>query len=227
MNKMTRSLTLAAILFSLTLLNSSQAKADVIYDAFGPGDAYRFDSGSNVFGLTSGIFYEDSAVRFNTGLFSGTLTTIEVPVTSTNLPGPANVTFSLTTDGGGVPGGITLESWSIPVSYSLPGSVIYTLTSVGGISLSSGTNYWLTAGADSPDAAIWNSRNTGVAAAQAYRSAPGDPWINNGNSPMAAALRVSGTFGTAAAPEPGTLSLLALGALGIVTVRRRKLQREA
>jgi hypothetical protein len=226
MNKMTRSLTLIATIFSLTLLNSSQAKADVIYDAFGPGDTYRFDSGSNVFGLTSGIFYEDSAVRFNTGLFSGTLTTIEVPITSIYLPGPANVTFSLTTDGGGVPGGIILESWSIPVTYSLPGSVIYTMTSVGGLSLSSGTNYWLMAGAASPDAATWNSRNTGVAAAQAYRSAPGDPWINNGSNPMAAALRVSGTTVTAAAPEPGTLTLLALGVVGGL-VRRRKLHREA
>jgi hypothetical protein len=132
------------------------------------------------------------------------------------------VTLDLDSNAGGEPGAIlaTLtQTGTIPINP--PGLVTFAYSGAP-VALALGTQYWLVAA--QPDVNtldFWNFSNTdtGAIAGNLSGSATG-PWMVFPGQQIAA-FEVSGA---APIPEPGTFSLVGLGALGLWAKRRRAFQ---
>jgi PEP-CTERM motif len=218
MNKLARSSSLITLI-GFSLLCAIQAKAQVVIsDTFDVGGGYSTTSGRTILGGTP--FYGATAMLFNTSSFSGLLHSIVLPLARTSITGDVQITLS--TSLSGLPG-VVVETWSTVAPDIVD---IVTLTSAGSTTLSPSTDYWIAVLPQSgtTGASWFTGTDLHIDSTRSFSAAPG-VWDAPVTGPNEAALRVNGIG--VAAPEPGTFSLLALGALGIVTVRRRKLQREA
>ncbi len=164
----------ALALLALGMAATVQASPVTIYSNLGPDASYDCCSSyaaeyspAMAFTVPAGADYE--------------LTQIDIGLTAEGDLGTASVTVSLMTDAGGIPGSV-ITSWTLT---NLPefGSITtidssQTIPGIAGITLSGGTQYWLTVFPDNPDThAGWNFNSTSQKGGAAYSYDGGNSWI--------------------------------------------------
>jgi hypothetical protein len=227
--------TLGALTVAAVLLSGGSARADFIYTSFGePGDTHL--TGSNVSaeaGPTSGSGLGSirSAFSFTVG---GTtdFTFAQARLAMWLGSGTNQITLELfaTDTATGKPGTL-LDSISVTNALTSAGSgSVVTFTSTMNPLLQHGDTYWLLplASTDTQAAWFWNDQGqTGIGAStQTTTPTTTSDWGLNSIPLTIGAFDVSGTpAAPTAAPEPASLTLFGIGAVGMVGfARRRRLQ---
>jgi hypothetical protein len=201
---------------------ASPASADTIYTNLGTGSTYIGGGGDVVAGSGTGSpqsFANPFIVPAGPGY---NLTQLDVGATFA-FGGSNSAIIELLTNSGGSPGSTVLGSWTLtnlppPATSSIQPS--QTISGISGIALSGSTQYWLAAFAGASSTVdIWNGNSTGATGTNAYSTDGGTTWISNGPGARLDAFDVQGT--PLSTPEPGTLTLLGSGLIGLVALFRR------
>jgi hypothetical protein len=194
----------------LAALAAPQAHADVVFNNFGAADAYN-PGAWEIRGLNN-ISRQDRAKSFvPTQTYS--LTTIELALYYET--GDNRFTTLICADSGGQPGAVLGSATQPATAAPAFTSAIYA-SSFSGITLSSGTTYWVVLQALTPatgDGGFWwgssPTGDTGHSLYQADIVSSTYAWTPQAGS-SAPVVRVSGKLITSA-PEPTALVLLCLG----------------
>jgi len=184
-----------------TLAGVAAARAEVVYSNLGPGNSFDITSAWGALGNLAFPFVA-------TG--SGDLASVEAAIVASEGPGAAVITISVYTDDAGALG-TRLDSSTLATTGTLLNPTLLDFAFSETARLTSGHTYWLDA--FSGTFWGWQFNNTGVNTTVYY----------NGNyvtcSPAkdcpVGAFRVK-------APEPGTLSLVALALAGLAVLGRRR-----
>ncbi len=193
----------------LLMGGSSQAKADIIFNDYGPKYAYNTNNGLLVDGPASTGVANIVANEFRASQ-SEFVTSIDLGVSLQK--GTNSLTVSLMTDNDGVPGSV-LESYDFVNQMGEFGSQNGPLiaTSLLNPSLVAGTNYWLVvAPGDSGTSAAWNLNDQRVLGPVSDSSDGGAKWGSHTKQTLGA-FEVFGEQPPSATPEPGSLVLWCTG----------------
>jgi hypothetical protein len=192
-----------------------RAKAETIFNNFGPGDTYDKDT-SYIIGRFPGdtnTYVQGDAFRVTGANYTLNSLTLALCIVS----GPNAVDVQFRADAGGLPGTV-LEAFH----FSNLGPFGKLNPPVVGTSalhplLLEGEQYWVTASASGLTDVGWNLNSTGDQGPHAFSR-------NGGRFMVAEAIRGALRIDASptAAPEPGTLTLLSLGAVGLLGCRWRQ-----
>jgi hypothetical protein len=200
----------------LALSAGQPAWAGPIFNNFGAGDSYKTNQGDAIGKVGANNF--TTASEF-TATSSGNLSSITIALSRIGSAGSGDVTVKLETDSGSGGPGSVIESFSVPVSslgaFGGNNSPVV-LNSVLDPALTAGTDYWLVVSAPSPDSIDWNFNPIGDIGDHATSVNGGAFFLGSGTH---GAFRLDSGL-AAAVPEPATLALVGLGALGLVGYRR-------
>jgi hypothetical protein len=206
-------------LLALALLGGPgvTAHADIVFSNLGPNGSSD-SSGGYAFGDVFPNTIQDIAAFFRVGSQAFSLQEIDVGMGLMSTPN--RITLELLPDVKGAPGPDSQALESFQVVNKLPftgsnapavpvGSVLHPL-------LEANTGYWIVAAAAQPTEAIWNSNDVLYGGGTfAYRVNDGS-WEVVAND-MSPAFAVLGS----PVPEPATLSLLGIAALGLLVFKCR------
>jgi hypothetical protein len=211
------------VLASLALLLGGvrQAKADHLYNTFGPGDSFNKSSAVVIAGQSRLTTYTARAMEFSPSE-TATLDLVRFAMTA-GAAGPFEAV--LVADNGGQPGTALEDLGSVSVTSS---TAIYSLSSSLHPLLTAGTEYWLILQPTNPNSltlAYWNLSSPPVPAPRAVTNDPahGSWSVVLG---QAAAFDIQGTAATAT-PEPASLTLLGVGAVCLLGYGWRQRKRAA
>jgi hypothetical protein len=217
---MKRAQRVCACLVAVALLGSGAgpARADIIFNNFGPGDGYDTSQGWQVGASPLGGPRLEQATAFTPTGASFTFDQVAIALSRSGFStGPNLIDVALTTSSGGAPGTV-LETFRFVGAMGLFGlfspplvadSVLHPL-------LLEGTQYWLVASVPQPTTlADWNLASPVDLGRRAFREV-GGPW-QVADATVRGAFRVSGTpVGGTAVPEPTALTLLSSGVVGLL-----------
>jgi hypothetical protein len=217
MNKMLHLAAVSAALLVLSL--SSAARADVIFNNFGTGDTFP-DSGRIVQGeAVNNIGNVDQAVGFTvpaSNNYDLTDIRIGIGVFSSPFNGEGPLDIILAADSGGLPGA-ALKTFSLNINST--GEQIAHASGGATLQLNAGTQYWVIADGKTTFDGGWEFNPIGDMGPTAGRSDNG-PWNLHVDDKTRMALRVEGR--AIPSPEPASVVLLAMGAIGLVTLCGRR-----
>ena len=184
--------------------------AGVIFNTFGPGDAYQTGTGWTLGYPGTGFSQGDAFTPVSTA----TLGSVELAVGLVS--GPNDLLVWLMSDSSGQPGSV-IESWSF--SGAMGDFGYYNPPLVGNSALhpllSGGTQYWLIAGTPTDQTwAAWNFNSIGHTGPHASRTGSGS-WGTDDDT--TGAFRISSY--ESAIPEPGTWCLVLAG-IALLGARR-------
>ena len=162
---------------ALAVLAVPAARADVLYDNFGPGDSYQTGIGWTIGAPGGGDFWEQGD-PFDV---SGTYTLSQVTAAGGWVVGPNKYVLFLMDDAGGQPGNV-IEEYDFSDIGQFGGNNP-TLVGVSYLNpeLDDGNTYWLIASCDPAAWCAWNWNNTGDAGLHAWRT-NGGPWSTGGGN---------------------------------------------
>ena len=192
----------------INLLVQCAARADVVFNNFGPGDSFNISSGYS----ETGLFPGQSLGEGFTPAFSGNLSVITIAMSHSS--GPNDVHLFLASGVGGVPGSI-LESWVVT---NLPSAGIsYSPLKIGSSSrplLSAGSLYFLYSQEPGNEVDSWNFNSI---------SEQGDYFVRQNSGAISSGTHTQGAFRVEVTPvpEPGILPFAAAAAITTMWHRRR------
>jgi hypothetical protein len=199
----------------LGLVCAASARADVVFNDFGPGDAYNTLGGLPVGGSSGGFGQLDISGATFTAASTGTLSEIDVPFF--NQSGPGIFNLELHADDGTGKVGALLESFE-NIGPATASQTIFSIVSTLHPLLTAGDAYWLVATpADPTTAVFWNNNSIG-ATGTIYEDFNGS--VNYAPGEILPTFRV---IASASVPEPSSLVLgvSGLAVVGTVTLRCR------
>lgn len=191
-------------------LNS--ARAGVVFSNFGAGDTYDTTLGYVVGPDGFGNTFVDASRFTATG--SGTLSTIELALS--NVLGNSGLTVELHADAGGTIGAL-LASGSTAATGPLNSTNPLATASMSAAALNSGTPYWVVVSSTAGGLNAWNFNSISDVGPHATSLDGGSTFAYAADTH--GAFRVNATT-AAPTPEPGTLTVFALGAVGLAAGRR-------
>jgi hypothetical protein len=186
------------------------ARADIIFNNFGPGDSYQHFSGQSV----GGFFHQDAGDRFAP---VGNNYTLDRVTLALSVGGPYGADILFMTSVNGLPGSV-IESWHVPPTPPFVGSLPLTvLDSVLHPLLREDVAYYIVASVPvgQTSSGIWFNNSVGDHGPLAIRQRGGS-WFVINDALGRGALRVEGE----PVPEPSTVALVALGGLILAGWRR-------
>src|SRR5208282_124300 len=101
-----------------------------------------------------------------------------------------------------------------------------TIAGISGLTLNTGTNYWMVIGPTSSSGNnfdAWNYSNSATGL-ENYSTDGGKTWTSNGVTSQAAFDIIGGGGGSGSTPEPTSLLLFGSGLLGVIGAFRRKIK---
>jgi hypothetical protein len=199
----------AAAVLAMAVVGTAGARGDVVYNNFGPGDAFS-DSGRLVQGETVGtIGNVDQASTFRTGASDSAVTSVTVGINATTA-GPLDILIAA--DGVGGPGA-TLRTLSANANL---GKQALTVNDVGTLVLDANTTYWVIVDGKTTFDGGWNENSIGETGFTAGRTNLG-AWSQRSVDELRLALRVEGRL----VPEPAGIGFVAAAAASCGVGRRR------
>jgi hypothetical protein len=214
---MSRSACVAALVLALTLGTAPLARADIVYTTLGPSSAYDTSGGAVFGGPTSFEGFFVSGFMFSP---SETVNLSRIDAPFGLITGANSFTLTLrAADGTSGGPGTVLESFPATGRLGPIGTnALLDFNSATHPLLTAGTTYWLVATTADSTVAEWNVNNQGIHGT--YYSIQGGRELLIPNQ-VVGAFQVSGN----PLPEPASLTLLGLGACGLLAYawRRRTL----
>lgn len=207
---------------AISLAMSSTLRADTIVSTFGPGQSYNTGWSWNIGSSGLPADQQEIAASF---VPAGDYFLDSIDFAARWLDGTNQLTVYL--ESGATPpddlAASAIESWSFTNLSSL--ATVYTATSLDHPLLTAGTTYWVVLSADDlvNTLAGWCWNDQGIIGFSLRHTAVG-PWAVNSGA-ATPAFDVNGTPAFAGVPEPGTLTLLGMGIVGMASLLRRRSRR--
>ena len=214
---MLRRLHVVVLSLVCSLASVASLQAGVIYSSFTSDHTYSCCAGQGVTGPTTTFSGVEVGQQQLAGAFTPTgdfyLSQIDVAFWFLHNPADNNTNgfiLSLNQDSGGMPG-TAIETWTdLTAPTQVPGtsSLVQTVFPVSTLLLLSGNQYWIVVSPAAPNTFdVWNQGGTGGR----YAKDSGSGWLAVDEPSNVIGFDVQGT----PTPEPSTLTLFAVGLLGI------------
>ena len=195
-------------------LCSTAAMAGTLYSNLGTGtDVYNCCQGWTISGMGT---LSTSFTAANEFQVTQSGNPIQIDVAVGYVAGVNSFYLDIDADNGGQPGAVLASFGNLSSSTNYGDCCgLISIFGIAGLSLSTGTNYWMVLGPTNTISTTWGAWNFSNSAVglDDYSTDGGKSWFSNGIQPQGAFDIVAGCCGTT--PEPGSVLLFGSGVAGL------------